>query len=348
MSDLMSLPVYGPRDDAAFLAEMNRITRFHCKHCAEYARVFPDFVPTTRVEDLPFLHVSAFKYMRFRTQDGTIKHERVLNSSATSSNRSSQITLDRHSTELQAKSSQAILSDFVGETKRPLIILDAKSALIQRGTVSARIAAGLALRPFATKLYFGLESQNPDSSVLWESLDDALQSNDNLLVYGFTWVLWRLWANGDMPAQLAARLRDVEVTYVHSGGWKKLEAQSVAPKAFNERLLDLSGPGSKVVDYYGLVEQNGLVYPECSAGWRHVPVWADVLGRDPYDHSVVYNAPAQLQLMNFTPHGAPYHNVLTEDLGEVRSDACPCGRSGRRFRLLGRLPKAETRGCANV
>lgn len=348
MTDLLDQPAYGNRDDAGFLAEMNRITQFHTAHCSEYSRVFPDFSPVNRIEDLPYLHVSAFKHVHFQSQDGSIRHERVLNSSATSSNQPSQIALDRYSSELQSKSSRAILTDFIGAEKRPLIILDSKSALVQRGKVSARIAAGLALRPFATKLYFGLDTQDLDSPVLWDHLADALQHNDTLLVYGFTWVLWRLWACNDMPADVAQRLRDMSVTYVHSGGWKKLEDESVSPAALKQKLLDISGPGSRVVDYYGLVEQNGLIYPECEAGWRHVPLWADVLGRDPYDHSLVYGAPAQLQLMNVTPHGAPYHNVLTEDLAEVRTDPCTCGRSGRRFRLLGRLPKAETRGCANV
>ncbi len=348
MSSLLDLPPYGRRDDTAFLAAMNQLTAHHLAFCHEYARVFPDASTATSVEDLPYLHVSTFKHVHFRTQDGEIKHERVLHSSATSSALASQITLDRQSSLLQAKSSQAILSAFIGTAKRPLIILDTKSALIQRGAVSARIAAGLALRPFATRVHFGLESQSLNSRVLWERLADAFEDTDSLLIYGFTWVLWQLWLSGDMPAEIAARLGRIQVTYVHSGGWKKLEAERVAPATLNKQLLDISGPGSEVVDFYGLVEQNGVIFPECAEGWRHVPVWAEVLGRDPYSHKMVVRSPAQLQLMNVTPRGAPYHSVLTEDMGEVREDPCPCGRSGRRFRLLGRLPKSETRGCANV
>jgi Acyl-protein synthetase, LuxE len=55
-----------------------------------------------------------------------------------------------------------------------------------------------------------------------------------------------------------------------------------------------------------------------------------------------------LQLLNVLAHGAPYHSVLTEDLGRLAEGQCPCGRPGRRFQLLGRVPKAELRGCANV
>lgn len=357
MSALLEQPPYGTRDAAAFLTEITGLTEYHRTHCPEYARVLQGWprseagdagTGAAGIQDLPFMHVSAFKHLRFQTQDGQIKHEKVLNSSATSSGVASQITLDRASSALQAASSRAILADFIGAGKRPLIVLDSKSALIQRGAVSARIAAGLALRPFATRLYFGLDGQGPDARVLWEKLEEALHESDSLLVYGFTWVLWQLWAGQDMPPGIAARLAQIAVTYVHSGGWKKLEAQRVAPADFNARLTALSGPGSRVVDYYGLVEQNGVIYPECAHGWRHVPVWADVLGRNSHDLSVVFDQPAQLQLMNLTPQGAPYHSVLTEDLGLVSETPCDCGRSGRRFRLLGRLPKAEVRGCANV
>ena len=56
----------------------------------------------------------------------------------------------------------------------------------------------------------------------------------------------------------------------------------------------------------------------------------------------------QLQILNRRAGGAPYHSVLTEDLGLLQAGPCPCGRPGRRFELLGRLAKAEVRGCANV
>ena len=55
-----------------------------------------------------------------------------------------------------------------------------------------------------------------------------------------------------------------------------------------------------------------------------------------------------LQLMNCLAFGAPYHNVLTEDMGVTFEAACACGREGQRFELLGRMPDAELRGCANV
>ncbi|MDT8322190.1 MAG: hypothetical protein RQ826_16865, partial [Xanthomonadales bacterium] len=72
------------------------------------------------------------------------------------------------------------------------------------------------------------------------------------------------------------------------------------------------------------------------------------LVRDAWTLESLVDRPGQLQLMNTLALGAPYHNVLTEDLGRIVSGDCACGRSGKRFELLGRVPKAEVRGCANV
>jgi len=79
-----------------------------------------------------------------------------------------------------------------------------------------------------------------------------------------------------------------------------------------------------------------------------VPVWADVLVRDTYTGVAVEGVAGQIQLLNVMPVGAPYHSVLTEDLGRIAPGPCNCGRSGRRFELISRLERAQVRGCANV
>jgi len=92
----------------------------------------------------------------------------------------------------------------------------------------------------------------------------------------------------------------------------------------------------------------GVIYPLCEHGMRHVPVWAEVLVREPYALRSVEDEPGQIQLMIVLAWGAPYHSVLSEDMGRILPGNCPCGRSGKRFELLGRMPHAELRGCANV
>jgi hypothetical protein len=331
-----------------FLEEMNRVTKRHLAGCPEYARIWPGICEANSTTSLPYLHVGIFKHVLFRTRGEGIDHSRTLLSSATTQAQPSQIALDQNSSTLQAQSSLAILKDLVGSELRPLLVLDDSRALRQRGQVSARIAAAMALRPLATEIQFLLEDADDPSSLRWSLVRDLLGHHDDILVYGFTWILWSAWADGRVPADVRSVLRGRRIHFVHSGGWKKLEASAVTRERFDSALLDGLDPRSRVVDFYGLVEQVGVIFPLCDRGARHVPRWAEVVVRDPWTLAPLATEMGLLQFLNPLALGAPYHSVLTEDLGRQLPGECPCGRSGRRFELLGRVPKAEVRGCANV
>ena len=349
MSRLLDQAPYGPRDDELFLQEANALNHHHCDGCAAYARVWPGGHSVQRIEDLPFLHVGVFKHVEFMTSATGIRHERTLKSSATTSGLASRILLDTKSSHLQSRSTAAILKDFLGASPRPLLVLDSSKSLQQRGGVSARVAAALSLRPLASDMYFLLDDAESPTSLNWSRLQCALEKHDELLVYGFTWMLWLAWGARKKPEVIRQLLAHRCIHFVHSGGWKKIEAMKVNREQFESALLHDLAPGSRVLDFYGLVEQVGIIYPLCEAGCRHVPVWADVIVRDPLTLQLLADGETGLlQLINTLAWGAPYYSVLTEDLGRFLTGPCPCGRSGRRFELMGRVPKAEVRGCANV
>lgn len=348
MSTLLEKAPYGERDESAFLAELRSLTEHHLAACPEYARIWPCWKPSSQVADFPFLHVGAFKSIQFVTAGSGLKHQRVLKSSATSSGVSSQIMLDQRSAELQARSSNAILADFLGTERRPLLVLDSVSSLRSGAEVSARTAAALSLKPLSTDILFLLRDAADSASMKWDQLFRAINQHESLLVYGFTYMLWCAWAAAEIPNEVRAELKGKRIDFVHSGGWKKLEHLQVSCEQFDAALTRDLDPRSRVLDFYGLVEQVGVVYPLCSAGFRHVPIWADVLVRDPWTLASLPDSEGQLQLINLLAWGAPYHNVLTEDLGCLVPGECSCGRKGKRFEFTRRMPKAEARGCANV
>ena len=128
----------------------------------------------------------------------------------------------------------------------------------------------------------------------------------------------------------------MHVDFVHSGGWKKLEAIRVDRATLDQALLGACAPGSRVVDFYGLVEQNGILFPLCAAGFRHAPLWSEVIVRDPFSMLPLGDGQeGLLQLLNPLPRGAPSHSVLTEDVGRRVAGECLCGWKGRRFELIG-------------
>lgn len=348
MSVLLQRPPFSERDDDALLREMAEVTDWHLQGCPEYRAMWPDYRSANSLAELPFVHVGLFKHAVLQTRGEGINHQRLLKSSSTSGV-SSQILLDTRSGELQARASVAVLQDLAGTDKRPLLVSDSAKSLMQRGEVSARVTAAMSLRPLSTEMHFLMVSADNPSSLDWSLVESLCTKNPRLLVYGFTWILWKGWVDAAIPDSTKEALSKSQIHFVHSGGWKKLEALKVDRQTFDGRLLGLVAKGSGVVDFYGLVEQVGMIYPLCEAGFRHMPRWGAVLARDPW--SLEPKAPGEegmLQLMNPLAFGAPYHSVLTEDMGCVVEGDCPCGRSGQRFQLLGRMPKSEVRGCANV
>jgi Acyl-protein synthetase, LuxE len=343
-SGLLERPPFGAREDELLRAELVALSIHHLAGCPQYAAMWPNWSGADSLAELPFVHATVFKHRRLRTEAEGIAHQREVTSSSTSGQAPSAIPLDTRSSERQAASTRAVLEDFLGVTPRPLVVLDSARAL-RSPALGARTAAALALRPLSSDLRFVLDAPDDPGSLDWDAVLEVLGDGEALLVYGFTWMLWLGWALADVPE----RLRNVRVDFVHSGGWKKLEAISVARDTFDSALLATVGGGSGVLDYYGMVEQIGMIFPLCPHGVRHVPVWGDVLVRDPWTlASLPAGEVGMLQLLNILALGAPYHSVLSEDLGRLVEGTCACGRPGRTFVLEGRVPKAELRGCSNV
>lgn len=348
MSELLSRPAYGKRDDLVLLDELNRLTAHHATWCEPYGSLLGATpLPATRIESVPYIHVGLFKQLNMVTRAPEAKIVRSVLSSSTSGT-SSRITLDEFSTSLQSASVEAILRSFIGAEKRPLLILDSAASLRRRDDFSARIMAALSLKPFATEIFFLLKDAADPASFNFAQLECALKQSDDLLVYGFSWMLWLGWAQQAFPDFLRAELSRKRIHFIHSGGWKKLDDIRVQREKFDAHLIGTAAADSIVVDYYGLVEQMGIIYPLCAYGVRHVPVWADVLVRDSWTGEVLETGEGQLQLLNAITYGTPCHSVLTEDMGRLLSGTCRCGREGKGFELIGRVPKAEIRGCSNV
>jgi hypothetical protein len=98
------------------------------------------------------------------------------------------------------------------------------------------------------------------------------------------------------------------------------------------------------------VENVGVIYPDCPCGNKHVPVFAEVIVRNPLTLEPVRAGEQGLvQVCSVLPTSFPGFLLLTEDIGEiVNYQDCPCGRRGTCFRFVKRMPKAEVRGCGNV
>lgn len=347
--ELLPLPPYSLSEaekTPRLLAGLRSLTRHHYERCPDYARLLdvmhPRWAEASSLEELPYLPVSVFKTHALRSipQEEVYK---VLTSSGTTSARPSRVTLDRVAAGRQSRALARVMTHELGPRRRPMLVIDSAGFLTDRKSFNARAAGILGLSAFGRDHFYALRA---DLSVDEEGLRAwlARHAGEPLFAFGFTFMAWRFaQALGGRGIDLSSAV------LVHGGGWKKLEAEAVSRPAFKEGMKELLGVG-QVRDFYGMVEQIGSVFLECERGLLHAPLFADVLIRDPRTWRPA--APGRagvVQVFSLLPTSYPGHSLLTEDLGVPAGvDDCPCGRRGRTFTILGRVPKAEPRGCSDA
>lgn len=318
-----------------------------------YAEAWPhDYRSAERVADLPYLPVGAFKANPPLALVPPDRVVRTLASSATTGQTPSRVALDAETSRRMVRGLATILRDFIGPQRRPFLVIDAASSLAGDRELGARGAAIQGLRPFATESLCCLRDTGGggmelDSGKLSEFA--ARLADREVLAYGFTYVVWQAFVQPLLAR--GVNLRMAGVTLLHSGGWKRLRELAVTREEFAAGASAVFGCArERVIDFYGMVENVGVVYPDCPYGNKHVPAFADVLIRNPLTlEPVAAGGQGVVQVCSALPTSFPGFTVLTDDLGEVVChDGCPCGRRGTAFRFLKRVPRVEVRGCGNL
>jgi hypothetical protein len=356
---LLSMPPYGqaPEERQACLLEiLKEELDYACQRHAGYRNYIQhwptDYRSAMRVADLPFLPVGILKAnppLSF-VERGEIK--RTLTSSATTSQMPSRVVLDSPTARRMTKGIVSIVRDFIGPARRPYLVVDTPGFLGGNSDLGARGAAIQGLQPFASQTTHCLSpSEQGDLNLDRDRLREFARERQDteVLVYGFTYILWN-----HLVKPLAAEgvcLNLPKARILHSGGWKRLQDQAVEKTVFNEQLSRVFGCSpDRIVDFYGMVESVGVIYPDCAAGNKHGPVFGDVIVRNPLTlEPVAAGEHGVVQVCSILPTSFPGHLLLTEDMAQVLSyDGCPCGRRGISFRFAGRIPKSELRGCGNL
>ena len=350
--DVLALPPFGvgrAEKQELLRGELLRLTEQHQAHCAPYARMMESVcfsaADVRSVEDIPFLPVRLFKEMELRsvTEEDVFK---TMTSSGTTGQQVSRIFLDRKTAANQQKTLVRIVSDRIGGSRMPMIILDCPSVVKNRAMFSARGAGILGFSIFGRKKLYALN----DAMEL--QLDDiraflAEHAGERILLFGFTFMVWQHFYHALRAA--GERLDLSNAVLIHGGGWKKLAAEAVTPAAFRAALRAVCG-NLDVADYYGMVEQTGCIHLECAEGHLHASTYSDVIVRRPFDFSPAgFGEHGIIEVVSLLPESYPGHALLTEDEGVlIGEDDCPCGRKGKYFKVLGRLKQAELRGCSDT
>ncbi|WP_126428707.1 acyl-protein synthetase [Brevibacillus marinus] len=332
---------------AMLLHELNQLTAIHLQNCQPYRSILQKSGvehEASSLEEVPFLPVQLFKMMPLYSIPPE-EHFKVLTSSGTTGQQVSRIYIDRNTAQLQSRTLNVIVRNFLGNQRLPMIIVDTDT-MKNRLQFSARTAGIIGFSQFGRNHLYLL---NHDMEVDWERLYSFLEKHEGQpkFLFGFTFIIWEYFLKA---AQRLKKKVDLSGSVlIHGGGWKKLQDQAVDNETFKQVLLEEFGISS-IYNYYGMVEQVGSIFMECEMGHLHAPDFADVLIRNPDTmRPAAIGETGLIQVLSILPKSYPGHSLLTEDIGVlVGEDNCPCGRYGKYFHVHGRIPKAEARGCSDT
>jgi phenylacetate-coenzyme A ligase PaaK-like adenylate-forming protein len=129
------------------------------------------------------------------------------------------------------------------------------------------------------------------------------------------------------------------------GGWKGKADKEIPKEEFRTFIQDRLGiPKENQRDLFGMVE-HGIPYVDCAKGNLHIPNYARVFVRSPYDLSL--REKGERGLLHFLctyNFSYPAPSLLTTDYGRLGS--CDCGRPGDILILEGRAGIQKHNGCA--
>lgn len=346
--DALQPPLFG-LDQQAREARLDPVLRAITSHqmaaSPEYRAIvdamFPDWETTPGLGGLPFVPVGIFKRRVLKSVDDA-EVFKTITSSGTTGQTPSRVHVDRLTANRQTKALTAIMGEVLGRGRRPMLIVDTDAILSDRTSHTARAAGVVGMMTLGRDHTFLLDAEMTPQPDRLRELAERHQGTP-ILIFGFTFMVWQHLVRpfADAGIDLSG------ATLVHSGGWKQMEAERVGNDEFHDAVHDAFGIDD-VVNFYGMAEQVGSVFIEGADRLLHPSAFADVIVRDPHTwEECVPGETGVLQVLSAVPTSYPGHSVLTEDLGVVESvDGTEMG--GKAFRVVGRLPKSELRGCSDT
>ena len=273
---LLNQPPYSLKQadkEPLLLEGLNELTRYHYEKSPEYKRIIDaawgGLKTYGSVAEVPYLPVSLFKEMELKS---TALPAMVMRSSGTTGQRTSRIIIDNETARRQSEALIASFRPILGARRVPFLAIDTKD-VIKPTDLTARGGGVLGMMKFGAKTGFALNSQLDLDKELVENFARA-NGGEPFLIFGFTFLVWdklyRSFTDGEIDLSNAI--------LIHSGGWKKLEAQKVSNAEFRaalKRRFNLTN----IFNFYGFVEQIGSVFIEGPDGLLYPPNFTDIIIR---------------------------------------------------------------------
>ena len=305
------------------------------------------------ISDIPAVAVSVFKELGSMLRSVEADDIKISLQSSATSGVPSTVVLDKITSKRQSKAMIKVVQEFIGKERKHFIICDVKPKPENLKLMGARFAAIGGYLNFANSVEYILDVRDNNEFVFdadkFAKHIASLDPNVPVVVFGFTYILFAQIIKPYTGSALNFTLPKGS-KLIHIGGWKKLENEKVSKEVFNEQTEKLFRlEKGNVIDIYGFTEQMGLNYPDCKCGYKHTSSYSEVIVRDSATRAVLpAGEVGVLEFVSPVPHSYPGNVVLTDDMGVINDGTCEYGLQGTRFKILGRLKKAEIRGCGDI
>jgi hypothetical protein len=330
----------------AFWEHLYALHRYHLGNSLYYGIIAQHFPCHSKEFSLPFVPADLFKQYELRSIP-VREIYRTLESSGTSKQSPSKIFLDRTNSRHQQIGLASLFTFFTGLTRPNILIVDTPSTASRKSAFSARKAGILGFSSLCRKSYYALKD---DYTIDYREIEAAFCSSDQILVFGFTFIAYQYLLS--KPNGFPLVPKNSKIVFLHGGGWKKLNSISITSTEFNKLVLQQTGI-SQTINYYGMVEQTGSLFFECPHGFMHTNYIGSIIPRNIDNLKPDFSIGDHLrvaQVLSALPSSYPGHSILTDDLVSIPFpvNQCTCGLKGLSFRIHGRIPNSEPRGCSDT
>ena len=337
------------KKDDIFYKQIKLLNNHHYNNCQKYKKIIKSLYAykpiKNKIKNFPMLPVKIFKkFDLFSVKKNQIVKKLV--SSGTSGQELSKIFLDKKNAKNQVKVLKKIMTTVLGEKRLPMLIVDQNPKVLNRSIFNARTAAIYGFSVFGRNYCYLLDDKgNIDYNVLNNFL--KMHGKEKFFIFGFTSLIFNNLIKKLLPNRVIGNFTNGIL--VHGGGWKKLEKVKIDNKIFKKKLFKKIKL-KQIYNYYGLVEQTGSIFFECSKGNHFTTsIFSDIIIRDKNFNVMEKGKKGLIQLLSLLPTSYPGHNILTEDIGEIiDKKKCKCGLKGKFFLVHGRAKQAEIRGCSDT
>lgn len=343
------------KSDALFVRAMRENAVFHYQNCADYKRILDEFgfnparIEAWRdLEKLPFLPTLYFKHHHL--QSVPTKKLWIQATSSGTGGKMSNIGFDFRSLNL-GKNMVLRVGKYhkLWSLKLTNYVIFGYRPTKANKTAVSKTAYGFTFFAPAASRTFALEMMENGYQLSWDRVLAAFEkyakSKRPMRTIGF-------------PAYTYFLLREMQEKGIRyhmpkgsmvtlGGGWKQFYAEKVDKSDFYALVKDvLDIDEQHVIEFFGAVE-HPILYTDCRCHHFHIPVYSRVIIRSPDDFSPLPNG--QVELVNLlTPmmQSAPLLSVMTDDLGVLHTEPCPCGASSPWLEIIGRVGVSDIVTCA--